>query len=80
MSLKTKIKNDLWHINYIIPFTAKYLQGGKANFIKKSIPVVAKLRVIKGNGPRDISSDIAALMSKVELEMLHVHNYNQQRC
>lgn len=70
VSLKTKIKNDMWHINYIIPFTAKYLQGGKANFIKKSIPVVAKLRVIRGSGPRDISSDIVALMSKINLKML----------
>jgi len=70
MSLKTKIKNDMWHINYIIPFTAKYLQGGKVNFIKKSIPVVAKLRVVKGDGPRDISSDIVALMSKVELDLI----------
>ena len=70
MSLKTKIKNDLWHINYIIPFTAKYLQYGKAGYIKRSIPVIAKLRVIKGKGPRDVSSDIAALMEKIELDIL----------
>lgn len=70
MSLKTKIKNDMWHINYIIPFTAKYLQGGKFDYLKKSIPVIAKLRVIKGRGKRDISKDILALMQKVDIEML----------
>lgn len=70
MSLKTKIKNDLWHINYIIPFTAKYLQYGKTGYIKRSIPVITKLRVVKGKGPRDVSSDIAALMEKIELDIL----------
>lgn len=70
MSIKTKIKNDLWHINYIIPFTAKYLQGGKINFIKKSIPILLRLRVVKGRGTRDVSSDIVALMRKIDLEIL----------
>lgn len=70
MSLKTKIKNDLWHINYIIPFTAKYLQYGKVGYIKRAIPVVANLRVVKGKGPRDVSSDIAALMEKIVLNIL----------
>ena len=70
MGLKTKIKNDMWHINYIIPYTAKYLQGGKLHFIKKSIPIVARLRVVRGVGPRDISSDIVMLMNKVDLQVL----------
>lgn len=75
MGLKTKIKNDFWHINYIIPFTAKYLQGGKLNYIKKSIPVVARLHVIKGEGLRDVSKDICALMKAVDLHMLPDSEY-----
>ena len=67
MNVKTKIKNDLWHINYIIPFTAKYLQGGKLSYIKNSIPVVAKLKVVKGDGKRDISKDVAALLECVDI-------------
>lgn len=67
MSLKTKIKNDLWHINYILPFTVKYLQEGKLNYFKQALPVVTRLRVIKGDGKRDISSDIKALMEQVKL-------------
>ena len=70
MSLKSKIKNDMWHINYIIPFTTKYLQYGKIGYIKRALPVIAKLKVVKGNGKRDVSIDICALMNKVELNML----------
>ena len=70
MSLKSKIKNDMWHINYIIPFTAKYLQYGKIGYIKRALPVIAKLKVVKENGKRDVSTDICALMNKVELNML----------
>lgn len=68
MSIKTKIKNDLWHINYVIPFTAKYLQGGKINYIKKALPVISKLKVVKGSGKRDISTDVEALFEKIELQ------------
>lgn len=76
MGLKAKIKNDMWHINYIIPFTAKYLQGGKLNYIKKSLPIITKLRVIKGKGKRDISSDIVALMKAVDIEMLEDSSFS----
>lgn len=70
MSLKAKIKNDMWHINYIIPFTAKYLQYGKVGYVKNALPVIAKLKVVKGPGKRDVSKDICALMQKVNLELL----------
>lgn len=75
MTLKTYIKNDLWRINYIIPFTAKYLQYGKVGFLKRSLPVIAKLRVVKGEGPRDISTDIVALMKKVDLDIIEGSSY-----
>lgn len=67
LSVKTKIKNDLWHINYVIPFTAKYLQGGKLYYVKKALPEIAQLRVVKGKRKRDISSDIRVLFEKTEL-------------
>ena len=67
MSIKTKIKNDLWHINYVIPFTVKYLQGGKICYIKKALPVIGKLKVVKGQNKRDISTDIEALFAEIEL-------------
>ncbi len=67
MNLKTKIKNDFWQVNYIIPFTLKYLRGGKRFYIKKALPIIRDLRVIKGKGKRDISTDILAMMEQVEL-------------
>lgn len=67
VNVKTKIKNDLWRVNYIIPFTVKYLQGGKRYYLKKSLPIIRKLRVIKGKGKRDISADMLALMEQIEL-------------
>lgn len=75
MNLKTKIKNDFWQINYVIPFTAKYLQEGKISYIKKALPVIAKTRVVKNKKStnektkRDIASDIKALMEKIELHI-----------
>lgn len=71
MGLKAKIKNDMWHINYIIPFTAKYLQYGKVGYIKKSLPIITNLKVVKEKGKRDISTDILKLMNCVELDMIH---------
>lgn len=68
MSVKTKIKNDLWHINYVIPFTAKYLQGGKLYYIRNALPQIMHLRVIKGKGRRDIATDIKALFENIELQ------------
>ncbi len=68
MSIKTKIKNDLWHINYIIPFTVKYLQRGKINYIKKAVPVITGLKVVKGHGQRDVSTDIETLFEKIKLD------------
>lgn len=70
MSLKSFIKNDLWYINYIVPFTAKYLQYGKIGYLKRALPVIAKIKVVKGRGKRDISTDILALMEQVHLDVI----------
>lgn len=67
MNFKTKIKNDLWQVNYIIPFTIKYLREGKRFYVKKAVPIIRDLRVVKGKGKRDISTDVLALMEHVEL-------------
>lgn len=69
-SLKSFIKNDLWYINYIVPFTAKYLQYGKIGYLKRALPVIAKIKVVKGIGKRDISTDILALMEQVHLDVI----------
>lgn len=74
-NLKTLIKNDLWHINYIVPFTAKYLQYGKFGYIKRALPVIAKIRVIKGKGKRDVSTDILELMKRIHLKVIEESSF-----
>lgn len=69
-TLKSFIKNDLWYINYIVPFTTKYLQYGKLGYLKKALPVIAKIRVVKGHGRRDISTDILELMKRIHLDFV----------
>ena len=68
--IKTFIKNDLWHVNYIIPFTAKYLQYGKFGYIKRALPVISKIRVIKGKSKRDVSTDILELIKRIHLDVI----------
>lgn len=69
MSFKTKIKNDLWRINYIVPFAKKHLNDEDGALLKaKAIADVAlSKRVAKGGRPRTVAKDIFALFSKVDI-------------
>lgn len=71
MSLKTKIKNDLWHLNYIVPFAKKYLndEDGNLSKLRKIISVAAGKRVVKGRGDRSVASDTLALFSSVSIDI-----------
>ena len=46
MSIKTKIKNDMWRWNYIIPFVKKYQfeEKGKIDVIKHVISTYRKIK------------------------------------
>lgn len=71
MSLKTKVKNDLWHLNYIVPFAKKYLNdedGGLAK-LGKIASVATGKRVVRGKGPRSVASDTLALLSSVSIDI-----------
>ena len=39
VSLKTKIKNDMWKVNYVVPFIKKHQfdEKGKADMLRHSI-------------------------------------------
>ena len=72
MNIKNKIKNDLWKINYIIPFEKKYLRNEKPKIelAKHLIARYKTLKPIKGNNnPRTIGKDINALLSNVDIEI-----------
>lgn len=66
MSLKTIIKNDLWKINYVIPFMHRHLfdEKGILNIIKYVLKSFSNIRPVKGEGNRSIGSDIKAILSE----------------
>lgn len=58
MRLKTKIKNDLWRVNYILPFAKKYQfdEKGKADFAKQILRTYKEVKPIKSK-ERTVGSD-----------------------
>ena len=66
MSLKTIIKNDLWKINYVIPFMHRHLfdEKGNLNIIKYVLRTFSDIRPVKGEGDRSIGSDVKAILSE----------------
>lgn len=71
MSLKTQIKNNLWHINYIIPFTKKHQfdEKGKIDFAKQIIKSYQEIKPIKGKGERTVGNDTEALLNAVDIDI-----------
>ena len=70
MSIKTKIKNDLWRVNYIVPFTKKYLadEKGKADLAKRIVRTYMTIRPVKGKSQkRTVGGDIKALLGKADI-------------
>lgn len=70
MDIKSVINNDLWRVNYCIPFIKKYrgLDGGKLTFVKKAIPVVLRTRVVESHKLRNIENDTEKLLKSVKIE------------
>lgn len=71
MSLKTKIKNDMWKVNYILPFVKKHQfdERGKLDFIRHIFNAYRQIRPIKGNGRHTVGKDTKAILSKVNIEI-----------
>lgn len=70
MSIKTKIKNDLWRCNYIIPFVKKYRFYEKGNIFvaKKIIKALHNIKTVKGhNLVRSVGDDTCALLSSIKV-------------
>lgn len=68
MSIKTKIKNDMWRWNYIIPFVKKYQfeEKGKIDVIKHVFSTYRKIKPIKSRY-RSVGNDTKELLSKVDI-------------
>lgn len=69
MGIKTKIKNDLWRINYVVPFAKKHLNDsvGKATKLKRIVGVASGKRVSKAKGARSVGADTLQLMQDIEI-------------
>ncbi|MBO6205655.1 MAG: hypothetical protein J6N53_16910 [Lachnospiraceae bacterium] len=69
MKIQTIIKNELYNFSYVIPFTTKYRAYGKKEYIKRTIPVIAKTKVIKEQGiKRNVATNTLRLFKEVELD------------
>lgn len=71
MNIKTKIKNDLWRINYIVHFVKKHQfdEKGQVNVAKHVLRAYKNIRPIRGKGHRSVGKDTKAILSAVEVSV-----------
>lgn len=69
--ISQKIKNDFWHINYIIPFIKKYRDSNdKTQVLKAILKAFMHMHPVRGNQDlRSVAGDTFALMSKVKITL-----------
>lgn len=69
MSIKTKIKNDLWRWNYILPFVKKHQfdEKGKMNMVKYVLQSYEDIRPIKSR-EKTVGNDTKKLLSSSKIE------------
>lgn len=69
MSIKTRIKNDLWRVNYVVPFIKKHQfdEKGKVDMIKHVIHTYKSIKPIRSKGARSVGADTKALLSSVDI-------------
>ena len=69
MNIKTKIKNDMWRFNYILPFVKKYQfdEGGKSSVVKHILKTYMEIKPIHGKGKRTVGLDTKELLSRVDI-------------
>lgn len=69
MNTKTKIKNDMWRFNYILPFVKKYQfdEGGKSSVVKHILKTYMEIKPIHGKGKRTVGLDTKELLSRVDI-------------
>lgn len=69
MNIKTKIKNDMWRFNYILPFVKKYQfdEGGKSSVVKHILKTYMEIKPIHGKGKRTVGLDTKELLSIVDI-------------
>lgn len=76
MNLKTRIKNDMWQVNFILPFVKKHQfdESGKVNVIKHILIAYKDIKLIKGKKKRTIGNDTKELLISVDI---NIHDDSQ---
>jgi len=71
MSLKTKIKNDMWQVNYVVPFVKKHQfdEKGKVDMLRHVAKAYSQIKAVKSNGKRSVGRDTKALLESVEITL-----------
>lgn len=69
MNIKTKIKNDMWRFNYVLPFVKKYQfdEKGKINMLKLVLKAYVDIKPIHGKGMRTVGLDIKEILSEIDV-------------
>lgn len=69
MSIKTKIKNDMWRFNYVLPFVKKHQfnEKGKLDVAKHVLKAYKNIKPIKGKGKRTVGNDTKTILSLVDI-------------
>ena len=70
MSIKTKIKNDLWKWNYILPFVKKHQfdEKGKIDLAKHILTAYSMIHCVKSK-EHTVGYDIKELLKRIEVEV-----------
>lgn len=71
MSLKTKIKNDMWQVNYVVPFIKKHQfdEKGKADMLRHVAKAYKNIKAVKASGKRTVGNDAKALLETVNITL-----------
>ena len=71
MSLKTKIKNDMWQVNYVVPFIKKHQfdEKGKADMMRHVAAAYKNIKAVKASGKRTVGNDTKALLETVNISL-----------
>ncbi len=71
MSLKTRIKNDLWHMNYVLPFIKKHQfdEKGKADMLRHVLHAYKVIKPVKAKDRLSVGANTLELLSKVDIKL-----------
>lgn len=71
MNLKTRIKNDMWQANYVVPFIKKHQfdEKGKVDMLRHVTKAYSQIKAVRPNGRRSVGRDTKALFESAEITL-----------